>query len=166
MGTLEPSSASSDAAAVAAGGASSYDRGGAARYAPDVDGLAPSASESWNSGGTAAVLPRERELATFDREQMTNILDGGPDATRRRRWILAPLAGLDTTDKVNMTREELMAKHLVDFIAIHKTYMADGYIPRRDEVRPYASVRVRLCGGGGVPARAQRRGVTDSALCR
>jgi len=34
----------------------------------------PSPIASWNSGGTAAVLPAERAMASFDLETMTSLL--------------------------------------------------------------------------------------------
>ncbi len=36
--------------------------------------------------------------------KLTTLLDGGEDATRRRRYILAPLLRMDPIDKPNMTR--------------------------------------------------------------
>ena len=38
----------------------------AAYYNPDTKGVMPSETQSWNSGGTAAILPREREKASFE----------------------------------------------------------------------------------------------------
>lgn len=41
--------------------------------------LEPSDTPSWNSGGTAGVLPKELQKATFEVEAMTNFLDGGKE---------------------------------------------------------------------------------------
>lgn len=66
---------------------------------------------------------------------MTNLIDGGVDSTKRRRYVLAPIARMESIDKYNMTRGELMEAHFRDFIGIHKPFIVDGYIPKRDEVR-------------------------------
>ncbi len=35
---------------------------------------------------------------------------------------------------------ELMEAHFRDFIAIHKPFIADGYVPKRDEVSDAVSI--------------------------
>lgn len=66
---------------------------------------------------------------------MENVLDGGEEATKRKRFILGPLFAVEGVgSQINMSRQELMAKHFDDFIAIHKSHMENGYIPQRDEV--------------------------------
>jgi len=36
-------------------------------------GLKPSSTPSWNSGGTAHIIPEELARASFDVEKMTNV---------------------------------------------------------------------------------------------
>ncbi len=36
--------------------------------------------------------------------KLTNLLDGGEEATKRRKFILAPLLRMEAIDKPNMTR--------------------------------------------------------------
>ena len=67
--------------------------------------FAPSAQESWESGGTADELPRgrfrahllERAKATFNVEHLTNFLDGSVEKTERRRFILAPVVKVNSS---------------------------------------------------------------------
>ena len=60
-------------------------------YNPDLKNLKGSTVQSWNSGGTAGELPAERAKATFNVPKLTNVLDGGPENTERRHFILGPL---------------------------------------------------------------------------
>jgi len=48
---------------------------------------------------------------------------------------MQPLLSMDASFKYNRTRSELLSRHFDDFIAIHKPYIENGFIPRRDEVR-------------------------------
>jgi cytochrome b involved in lipid metabolism len=103
-------------------------------YEFDTKDLAGSTTQSWNSGGTAGELPAERAKASFSVEKLTNLIDGGEDNTKRRRYILAPIARMESIDKYNMTRNELLEAHFRDFITLHKAFIVDGYVPKRDEV--------------------------------
>ncbi len=47
---------------------------------------------------------------------------------------MQPLLAMDSSFKYNRTRSELLSRHFDDFIAIHKPYIENGFIPRRDEV--------------------------------
>lgn len=123
-----------DDATGGAGGEELDEFDGTEEYVPDTDGLAAGEEEAWNCGGTAGELPRERKRASFVVETLTDVLNGGPDGTKRRRFILKPLQAIDNSDKYNMSRGELMMKHFDEFIAIHKAYTDEGYIPKRDEV--------------------------------
>jgi len=109
---------------------------GAPHFQPTFESLnlQPSSTQSWNSGGTAGMLDEERSHASFETELMTDVLCGGQEGTKRRRFIMGPLKGIDNSDKYNMTRSEQMSKHLEDFIGMHKPYIESGFIPRRDEV--------------------------------
>jgi len=40
------------------------------------------------SGGTADVLPAERKKASFDVNKLMHVLDGGPQMTAKRRFIM------------------------------------------------------------------------------
>ena len=130
------------------GGASTASTAGVELVSPvDTSTLRPGATQSWNSGGTAELLPRERARATFDPEVLTNILDGGKEATKRRRFILGPQEGIERRDtkngtdtygllkKYDMSRRELIRKHFRDFIGIHKPFVEQGYIPKGEEAR-------------------------------
>ena len=56
---------------------------------PNITGeLTPSDTESFTSGGTAHILPKEREKASFDGKIMTNALDGGKKMTAKRKFIM------------------------------------------------------------------------------
>jgi len=96
--------------------------------------LKPSNKESWNSGGTADILPAERTKATFQVEKLTNLLDGGPEGTKKRRFILSPLNRFEAPiDKPNMNGPELLREHVKHFMGVHEAYW-DTYIPTREEV--------------------------------
>jgi len=85
-------------------------------------------------GGTADELPNERKKATFDIETMTNILDGGPKKTARRRWVLAPSEDHGQFEnRYYWDRPEMMSQHIKGFIEIHKQF-AFKYLPTREEI--------------------------------
>mmetsp|Transcript_79072 Transcript_79072/g.142657 ORF Transcript_79072/g.142657 Transcript_79072/m.142657 type:complete len:728 (+) Transcript_79072:41-2224(+) len=91
------------------------------------------------SGGTAHVLQRERALATFQTVDMTHKLDGGPAKTKRRRWIMGASRGMELgAQKYHMSREQLLERHVKDFLEIHSSFgqrMGDGkFKPTREEV--------------------------------
>jgi len=92
--------------------------------------LTPSNVESRLSGGTADVLPEERSRATFDAEKMTNILDGGPEATARRRFILSPTSGTSASHKYYLTRPEVLKEHVKHFMETHESFW-DSFLPTR-----------------------------------
>ena len=79
-------------------------------------------------------MDKELQSATFHIPSMTNILDGGPERTEKRRWILKPLEQLALRGKSEMARVELLEAHFRDFIAIHKPFIENGYTPQREEV--------------------------------
>jgi hypothetical protein len=94
--------------------------------------LQPSETQSRTSGGTAHILPTERKRATFDVEKLTNVLDGGEEATKKRRWIMSPTEGEDVSGKYYWTRAQYMSEHLTRFMAVHDKFL--GYVPTREEV--------------------------------
>jgi len=101
--------------------------------APAALQLQPSDKESKVSGGTAGVLPAERAKATFGVESLINVLDGGPDMTKRRRFIMSPSAGIDLSDKYNWERPEYLKRHVEHFIKVHEDYW-DKFRPTFTEV--------------------------------
>jgi hypothetical protein len=95
--------------------------------------LKPSAEASKISGGTAHLLPAERARASFEVEKMTNVLYAGE--AERRRFILHPAKTIGLGyKKYDMTREEAIAKHVSDFVKIHRPFTLEGYRPGQNEV--------------------------------
>jgi acyl-CoA oxidase len=98
-------------------------------------GLKPSSTPSWNSGGTSHLLPAERAKASFDVVKMTQEIYGGAKAVRRRRFILAPQKLKPIGDsKYHMSRQQLMHRHVSDFIGMHSSFAKEMYIPERGEI--------------------------------
>ena len=79
-------------------------------------GLTPSKTPSFNSGGTAAILPAERAKASFDVEKLTNFIDGSAERTKKRRWIVAQTANDEYVGKVETSRAEQIKVHIKSFI--------------------------------------------------
>lgn len=99
-----------------------------------AEGIIPSDSQSRNSGGTAHVLPGERATASFDVEKMMNILDGGEEKTKRRRWIMSSLLGKDSSAKhFYSTSAEKLKSHVGHFVQVHQPWW-DNFVPTREEV--------------------------------
>jgi len=94
----------------------------------------PSNKESRNSGGTSHVLPAERATATFKSELLTNFLDGGPEKTKRKRFILSPTAGFDMSDKYYWERPELFKQHVKHFLDVHRSFW-DSFRPTREDIQ-------------------------------
>eukprot|EP01052_Picozoa_sp_SAG31_P012512 SAG31_NODE_733_length_12491_cov_7.073112_17_plen_131_part_00 len=101
-----------------------------AAFVADTADLQPSEHPSWNSGGTAGILPAERAKATFDVEIMTNLLDGGVEETERRRFIVG--AGADATktllspEKYDMQRggaDGAIASAFKHFMRVHGPWL-------------------------------------------
>eukprot|EP01061_Rhynchopus_euleeides_P010400 TRINITY_DN19845_c0_g1_i1.p1 TRINITY_DN19845_c0_g1~~TRINITY_DN19845_c0_g1_i1.p1 ORF type:complete len:795 (+),score=371.98 TRINITY_DN19845_c0_g1_i1:51-2435(+) len=101
----------------------------------DMSELVPSDKQSWNSGGTAHLLPMERKKASFKVGDMTESIYGGKENVDKRKFVLAPSKkwSLRPLEKYNMSREELMAAHFRDFIGIHKSFTGKGYRPSPEE---------------------------------
>eukprot|EP00004_Rigifila_ramosa_P015767 TRINITY_DN3684_c0_g1_i1.p1 TRINITY_DN3684_c0_g1~~TRINITY_DN3684_c0_g1_i1.p1 ORF type:complete len:761 (+),score=159.03 TRINITY_DN3684_c0_g1_i1:10-2292(+) len=94
----------------------------------------PSTVQSRNSGGTAAILPAERERATFDCEKLMNFMDGGPEMTKRRRFIVGATQKADLSDKYNWDRHQILKEHVRHFISgTHEPYM-ENFIPTREDI--------------------------------
>lgn len=96
--------------------------------------MTPSTVESPTSGGTAGVLPAERAKASFDIVKLTNLLDGGPEATKRRRWILSAANDYPVDEtKYNWTRPEMLREHVKHFIKVHEEFW-NTYKPQREDI--------------------------------
>lgn len=93
----------------------------------------PSDTPSKTSGGTAHLLPAERARATFDVEKMTNVLYAGQ--AEKRRFILHPTKAISMGyKKYDETREDAIARHVSDFVKIHRPFTLEGYRPAQNEV--------------------------------
>ncbi len=92
----------------------------------------PSTVESRISGGTAGVLPAERARATFNVETLIHFLDGGPEQTKRRRFIVKQTERMEIPDKFNVSRPELLKEHVRHFIGVHESFW-DTWKPTRDD---------------------------------
>jgi hypothetical protein len=53
---------------------------------------------------------------------MTNLLDGGKENTARRRFIRSPLDGKDFIKRASMSRTEIFADGVKEFIEVHKKF--------------------------------------------
>lgn len=79
------------------------------------------------------MLPAERAKATFNVEKMTNLLDGGEEKTKKRRFILSPSMGTEVKDKYNWERAQQLKEHLRHFLSVHEEFTGK-YTPTREEV--------------------------------
>jgi acyl-CoA oxidase len=109
-------------------------------FVADVHNLEPGPSASWNSGGTAHVLPAERAQASFAVDALTHILDGGEEETRRRRFIiragreLAPqLQGAAKYDVPREGANGAIASAFTHFMRIHGPWLDQMYVPTGNE---------------------------------
>jgi flavocytochrome c len=99
---------------------------------PSVIKPAPAKEQSLHSGGTMDILPAERAKASFKKELLTNILDGGPEKTKRRKFILSPLKGRDMMPKYSFDRNTSLTECLRHFFEIHDAF--PGIVPNNDDV--------------------------------
>lgn len=131
------------------------------RIATDTEGLSGSEAPSWNSGGTAGALPAERALASFDVEQMTNILDGGEEETKKRRWIIgagdiAASSELFGAAKYDLPRDGpdgAIASAFEHFMRVHGPWLEQMYVPTGNETM-YMSMG-NMMGGCALPRAAR-----------
>eukprot|EP00948_MAST-09A_sp_MAST-9A-sp1_P001675 g1675.t1 len=90
--------------------------------------------QSWNSGGTSHLLPRERERATFSVNNMTLILDDFlEENSKRRRWLWSEQENFDNSMNLHANREEVVRNHLHRFIHTHKKY-SQSFIPKNNDI--------------------------------
>lgn len=123
----------------------------------DTEGLAGSGNPSWNSGGTSGALPAERALASFDVEKMINILDGGEEETKKRRWIIgagdiAASSELFGAAKYDLPRDGpdgAIASAFEHFMRVHGPWLEQMYVPTGNETM-YMSMG-NMMGGCALP---------------
>ena len=65
---------------------------------------------------------------------MTNVLDGGPKKTFRRRWLWSEGEKYDNSSNIFASRAQLVSDHVERFIGIHKAYADKGFIPSTEDV--------------------------------
>ena len=131
------------------------------RIATDTEGLSGSEAPSWNSGGTAGALPAERALASFDVELMTNILDGGEEETKKRRWIIgagdiaasSELFGAAKYDLPRDGSDGAIASAFEHFMRVHGPWLEQMYVPTGNETM-YMSMG-NMMGGCALPRAAR-----------
>jgi hypothetical protein len=143
--------------------------------ATDVAGLHGSATPAWNSGGTADALPAERALASFDVEKMINILDGGEEETKKRRWIIgagdivasSELFGAAKYDLPRDGEDGAIASAFEHFMRVHGPWLEQMYVPTGNETM-YMSMG-NMMGGCAYPTAARFRSLLAlrcRGLCR
>eukprot|EP00040_Diaphanoeca_grandis_P015320 m.78039 g.78039 ORF g.78039 m.78039 type:complete len:773 (+) comp25072_c0_seq1:205-2523(+) len=99
-------------------------------------------SESRDCGGTGNVLPIERAKASFNVENMTNILDGGEAFTTKRRWIQSahdraftdPKRIGAVVDHFDKPRMQVVAESMRHFMDVHWPHFERGYVPRDQDM--------------------------------
>lgn len=101
---------------------------------PEYLVLTPSDKQSLTSGGTAGVLDKERSKVSFSIQDLTDEINGGKAATKRRKFIesmvLKDLG--EAMDRYNHDRQESVADSTKEFIRIHKPYK--NFRPTRMDV--------------------------------
>ena len=93
--------------------------------------LTPSNTQSFTSGGTSDVLPKERAKASFNVQELIHILNGGENNTKKRKFIES-FINKDLHLHYNYTRQDLYKKRVKDFIEVHKKF--PNYKPSRYEL--------------------------------
>eukprot|EP01083_Nonionella_stella_P158539 516178_1 len=90
-------------------------------------------SPSRNSGGTAHILPGERERAPFNVNEMMEILDGDQAGVARRRFIQNSTKGSDQFDKIHWDRKTKIRKSLQHFMDIHAPHL-DSFVLKEGDM--------------------------------
>ena len=101
---------------------------------PELIKLTPSNVASRTSGGTADILPKERTTASFNVEDMINLLNGGAEMTKKRKFIESVISKDPEVlhKQYNYNRHDYIEHHVRDFIRIHKPFK--NYRPTREEI--------------------------------
>lgn len=91
---------------------------------PDYLVLTPSKVQSLTSGGTEGILDGERQNVSFSISDLTDEINGGKEATKRRKFIETMVTKdlAEGIDRANYSREEHVAEHTREFIRVHKPY--------------------------------------------
>jgi acyl-CoA oxidase len=107
----------------------------------DTGGVAHGPEPSWDCGGTAGVLERERARASFAVESMTYVLDGGKAETLRRRFISESTEDREghagSSSRNDLERNGAsggIAANFAHFMAIHKKHLDRFYVPKGHEM--------------------------------
>mmetsp|Transcript_2951 Transcript_2951/g.3488 ORF Transcript_2951/g.3488 Transcript_2951/m.3488 type:complete len:727 (-) Transcript_2951:2991-5171(-) len=108
-----------------------------APFSADTSNVHGSEVPSWDSGGTAGILPAERAKASFDVEKMTNFIDGGKKETFRRRWITGSTEEVEDmggkSERFDMPREGdrgAIAENFKHFMDVHKKHLDRFMVPK------------------------------------
>jgi len=80
--------------------------------------------QSSTCGGTSHILPFERSKASFDVKSLIDFMNGGPEYTKRRRFINSMVKDDPSTyyDRNNYSRGDSLKEGVKNFIAIHKAF--------------------------------------------
>lgn len=105
-----------------------------------IEPVYPSTEESRNSGGTMGMLDKERAKATFDVKKMIDFLNGGPEATKKKKFILGPSTKMNYDHKHNLSRSDSLKLHVKHFYDVHKSFFAK-YIPTRGNFLKFKTFR-------------------------
>lgn len=109
---------------------------------PDYLVLTPSNKESLLSGGTSEFLPNERKKATFDSEELYEILCGGKELVKRKKFLETVITKdyHQFHDTYNNSREEYLSESVKGFVDIHKKYK--NYKPTRRDIGIMAELSI------------------------
>ena len=101
--------------------------------------------QTWDDGGTAHILPKERAKASFDVERLTHVLDGGEEFTEKRRWIQRSHDGAfaangemdrigQIEDHADKPRGKVIAESMAHFMDVHWKHIERGYRPKGQDM--------------------------------
>ena len=81
-------------------------------------------AQTLTCGGTSHILPRERSKATFDVNVLRDYLNGGPEFTKRRKFIGSIIKDDPSkySEKNNFSRHDHLKDGVKTFIDIHKSF--------------------------------------------
>ena len=104
--------------------------------------LIPSNTPSKHSGGTSDILPNERKNASFKVDELTDILNGGKEQTKRRKFLESVISKdpEDLHQLYNYSRAESLKHHVSEFVRIHKPYK--NFKPSREDICIMAEISI------------------------
>lgn len=97
--------------------------------------LTPGNKEGLTCGGTADILKNERKKTTFNIDELYEILCGGKELIKRRKFIESAITNSyndNYHELYDKTRQELMEISIKDFIEIHKKFK--NFKPNRYDI--------------------------------